>query len=258
MKSRTSANRKRMVRCPSSTRGRRPASAMRRTVRESTPSMSATSSLLSNLNEAESDRSTGDHVAMSETMKAPRAKNRRHKPHREIADTPKQRAVESVQLPLLTLVGILGRDECFMQAIETARMDRSTIGAVARRYVPKAGRGRQVILRMLEAAAAEPDRAHALARLTTLTPAESWAEEDLAPGDRVRWVRTGVGHRDAAKRIARRGAGLCLTLECPTALTGRGRLWCSTHERNHLEAERESAERSMRTLLDAAARALSL
>ncbi len=73
MKSRTSARRKRTVRCPRSTSGKRPARAMRRTVRASMPSMSATSSLLSSRNDSGSCRSVGDNALMSGSLPPPAA-----------------------------------------------------------------------------------------------------------------------------------------------------------------------------------------
>jgi hypothetical protein len=192
---------------------------------------------------------------MPETIALQASRNRRHKPHPEIADlSPRERASEAAAIPAAILGGVLGRDVQFMRAVAAVRADVSAVDSIARSYVPKAGRGRDVVARMLAAAGSEPTDALAVARLTNLSPAVVWAGP-RHDGDRARWVRGQANHQDAAHRLARRGAGLCLDLECSTSVPGR-RLWCSAHEREHHPAERESAERSIRTLLDAVARAV--
>ncbi len=118
-----------------------------------------------------------------------------------------------------------------------------------RQYAPRAGAGRRLIVLMLKRAAAEPPDRAAL-RLVNIAPA-AWSDAT----DRSRWQRSNAGHERAAERIARRGAGLCLDLGCSVAVPGR--LWCHAHEHARLLADREAAERSMRTLLAAAAAALA-
>lgn len=142
-----------------------------------------------------------------------------------------------------------------MTAVDTIR-EGHDVESIATRYAPKKGRGRDVIRAMLSAGAAEPNRTYAQVRIETLPPMSALAVPDApaARGARTRWGRSTSGYREGAERVARRGAGPCLGPDCP-AKVGR-RLWCATHTQLH-PAERESAERTMRTVLEAAARALS-
>jgi len=130
-----------------------------------------------------------------------------------------QRKSGAKSLPYLALVAVLVRDDAFM-------------------------------------AAAEPNRIDAQARLDNLASSPVWADDDLYEGERVRWGRANAGYRKGAEFIARRGAALCLSPGCKTAVLGR-RLWCGAHEQRLL-SDRESGERAMRTVLSAAWHALDL
>ncbi len=247
---------------------------------------------------------------MSQTMPSTAPRNRRlRRRHPDLANsTPKEIAADAASLAYLTLVSVLARDEAFMAAVATIRDNPDALDRIARRYVAKAGAGRRVIARMLSTAAAAPDDTHARARLHNLAGWAVWADDELEDGERTRWGRSNAGYRRAAVLLARRGAGLCLSLGswtnpwhsvidpvhhdntrctegnnvesydrrtgtggkplcqqchkrnldgqglCPTRVSAR-RYWCGVHEQRH-SAARASDERSMRTLLAEAARAL--
>jgi hypothetical protein len=192
---------------------------------------------------------------MTGTMPPIHRQNRRLRRHPDLADSsPKEIAADAASLPYLTLAAVLMRDESFMAAVATIRDQPQTLEAFAKRYVPKNGRGRRLIRQMLAAAAAEPDALHARARLGSLASWSVWADAEVDEGERVRWGRSNARYRTGAELVARRGAGICLAPSCPTAVLRR-RLWCRVHAQR-LAAEREADERSMRTVLDAAGRAL--
>lgn len=169
--------------------------------------------------------------------------------------SPRERAAAAKAFPLDTLGAVLGRDDHFLDTVEAARRDAATIQTAARRYAPKEGRGRQVIVHMLKAAALEADRRLAGLRVMNLTPAV-WVDDDPTAGERERWIREGASYRAGAIGVARRGAGFCLEASCFQQLRPR-ELWCWAHE-PPLAAEKDAQVRRMRVVLDGAARALDL
>ena len=161
---------------------------------------------------------------------------------------------------------VFGADEHFQRSVkELAKFAegsrRKEARAIARRYVPYEGPHFDLIVDLLVYASCEsldPSGPVLQTLLVNRKRRAVWSEADIDELDpqrvRERWTTLEQG----AQRLARRGSGKCIELECSTPLRAdklrqRPRaLYCDVHERDTHESLKSSQVDQIRQALDAA------
>lgn len=193
---------------------------------------------------------------------APRRRHRRVEPWRDcetgkpLLASPKERATHATSAPLQALVRALAADQPFLEAIERVRADSESVDQIARRYVRREGRGREVMRRVIERAAASAS-SNPQQRILGVGITAVFINAPLAADDPTTWTHA-KRLPQAAAMLARLGAGGCL--QCGSALAasdGARRRYCAAHAKDAWLRERADQD-AILALLNGAARALSI
>ena len=130
----------------------------------------------------------------------PRRSHRRIQPWAEFDLGPKELAQQTRFFPVQQLARGLADDDAFLEAIERVRTGRESVNQVARRYVWREGRPREVMRRIIERAAVcdspYPQR-RVLGRFADTGVA---VDAPLADDDPTEWSHA-KRHREAAAML---------------------------------------------------------
>lgn len=152
---------------------------------------------------------------------------------------PKERAVQTAYAPVHALVRALAIDQAFLDAVECVRIGSESADQLARRYVRRESRPRDVMRYVIERAAASRI-ANAQLRVLGVAAVAVWPSAPLSENEPTEWTHA-KRLPQAAAMLARLGARQCVVCGTPLASDGRRR-YCGTHERDASLRERADRE----------------
>jgi hypothetical protein len=168
-------------------------------------------------------------------------------------------AAQARHMPALLLADALTNQREFWEQVRVIQNGDQTPEEVAQRYVRRdQGRRLELVAHLLRTAAAAPDQR--AAGLLGCGGAAYSVNGEVLPQDAKRALKAGalLTFRDAGLRIARRGAGRCVALDCPVgkgallANDGVSRDYCASCARRIPRKVQASATDAERELLTAA------